>query len=152
MNLPGFRLHPLSRARDEANGLFRYLAIGGSYFGSKAKMLLMSILWTIIETRGSKSCACIILLIRVNLFARNVWSHFDLTVTAAAQALGVTRKALELINGHSGVSPEMAICLSKAFGGTTWLACRWNTISGMLSRRASHFKVKKLYSGDCKAA
>ena len=47
-----------------------------------------------------------------------------LTVTAAAKGLGVTRKTLsELLNGHSGVSPEMAIRLSKAFGGApeTWL-------------------------------
>lgn len=47
-----------------------------------------------------------------------------LTVTAAAQGLGVSRKALsELLNGHSGISPEMAIRLSKAFGGSaeSWL-------------------------------
>src|ERR1035437_10070519 len=37
-----------------------------------------------------------------------------LTVTAAAEALGVTRKALsDLLNGHSGVSPDMAIRLEK---------------------------------------
>ncbi len=42
-----------------------------------------------------------------------------LTVTKAARGLGVTRKALsELLNGHSGISPEMAIRLSKAFGGS----------------------------------
>ena len=47
-----------------------------------------------------------------------------LTITAAAKGLGVTRKALsELLNGHSGISPEMAIRLSKAFGSSseTWL-------------------------------
>ncbi len=47
-----------------------------------------------------------------------------LTVTRAARGLGVSRKALsELLNGHSGVSPEMAIRLSKAFGGSpeSWL-------------------------------
>src|ERR1700689_183173 len=47
-----------------------------------------------------------------------------LTVTAAAEGLGVTRKALsELLNGHSGVSPEMAIRLEKAGWSTaeTWL-------------------------------
>ena len=47
-----------------------------------------------------------------------------LTVTAAAEALGVTRKALsDLLNGHTGVSPEMAIRLEQAFGSTadTWL-------------------------------
>ena len=47
-----------------------------------------------------------------------------LSVTDAAKGLGVTRKALsELLNGHAGVSPEMAIRLEKAFGSTaeTWL-------------------------------
>jgi antitoxin HigA-1 len=48
----------------------------------------------------------------------------DLSVTAGARVLGVTRQALSnLINGNSGVSPEMAVRLEKAFGGTaeTWL-------------------------------
>jgi addiction module HigA family antidote len=47
-----------------------------------------------------------------------------LSVTAAAKGLGVTRKTLsELLNGHSGISPEMAIRLSKGFGGSpdSWL-------------------------------
>jgi antitoxin HigA-1 len=40
----------------------------------------------------------------------------DLTVTETAKALGVSRKALsELLNGHSRISPEMAIRLSIAF-------------------------------------
>ncbi len=38
-----------------------------------------------------------------------------LTVTDTAKGLGVTRKALsDLLNGHSGVSPEMAVRLEKA--------------------------------------
>jgi antitoxin HigA-1 len=47
-----------------------------------------------------------------------------LTETRAAQGLGVTTEALsELLNGHSGVSPEMAVRLAKAFGSSpeTWL-------------------------------
>jgi antitoxin HigA-1 len=46
------------------------------------------------------------------------------TVTDAAKALGVSRKALsELLNGKTGVSPEMAIRLSIAFDTTpeSWL-------------------------------
>jgi addiction module HigA family antidote len=40
-----------------------------------------------------------------------------LTVTGAAKALGVSRNAVsELVNGRRGISPEMAIRLSKAFG------------------------------------
>lgn len=47
-----------------------------------------------------------------------------LTVTQAAQGLGVTRQALSsLVNGRSGVSTEMAFRLSAAFGSSpeTWL-------------------------------
>jgi len=47
-----------------------------------------------------------------------------LTVTAAAAGLGVTRKALsDLLNGHSGVSPDMAIRLEKVGWSTAdaWL-------------------------------
>lgn len=47
-----------------------------------------------------------------------------LTVTRAAAALKVTRQALsELINGKTGVSPQMALRLSKAFNTTPdlWL-------------------------------
>ncbi|MEP7354157.1 MAG: HigA family addiction module antitoxin [Acidobacteriota bacterium] len=47
-----------------------------------------------------------------------------LTITGAAEALGVTRQALsELVNGKRGISPEMAVRLSKVFGGTEqgWL-------------------------------
>jgi addiction module HigA family antidote len=48
----------------------------------------------------------------------------DLSVTEAAAVLGVTRTTLSrVINGRSGVSPEMAFRLSKAFGSTPemWL-------------------------------
>jgi len=48
-----------------------------------------------------------------------------LSVTAAAKVLGVTRQALNnVVNQRAGISPEMAIRLDKAFGGTAeaWLA------------------------------
>jgi addiction module HigA family antidote len=48
----------------------------------------------------------------------------NLTITEAAEILGVTRQTLNnLVNGKSGISPEMAIRLDKAFGGgaETWL-------------------------------
>ena len=47
-----------------------------------------------------------------------------LSVTEAAKILGVTRQTLtKIVNGKSGVSAEMAIRLSKAFGSTaeTWV-------------------------------
>ena len=47
-----------------------------------------------------------------------------LSVTEGARVLGVSRQTLtKVINGKSGISPEMAIRLAKAFGSTpeTWL-------------------------------
>ena len=47
-----------------------------------------------------------------------------LSITDAATALGVSRNSLsELINARRGISPEMAVRLSKAFGGSaeSWL-------------------------------
>lgn len=48
----------------------------------------------------------------------------ELTVTEGASILGVARHTLSrVINGQAGISPEMAIRLEKAFGGSadTWL-------------------------------
>ena len=47
-----------------------------------------------------------------------------LSVTEAAKGLGVSRKTLSsILNGRAGVSPEMAVRLSLAFGTTSesWL-------------------------------
>ena len=55
---------------------------------------------------------------------RQCLEPLGLTVTRTAKGLGVTRQALsELLNEHTGISVEMAIRLSKAFGSTaeTWL-------------------------------
>jgi addiction module HigA family antidote len=51
-------------------------------------------------------------------------ARFNLSVTEGAQILGVSRQALtNLLSGKSGISPEMALRLDKAFGGgaETWL-------------------------------
>ena len=55
---------------------------------------------------------------------RQCLEPLGLTVTRAAEGLGVTRQSLsELVNERTGISVEMAIRLSKAFGSTpeTWL-------------------------------
>lgn len=47
-----------------------------------------------------------------------------LSVTEAAAKLGVARKTLsQIVNKHSGISPEMALRLAKGFGTTaeSWL-------------------------------
>lgn len=49
----------------------------------------------------------------------------DVTVTQAAERLGVTRQALSaLLNGRAGVSADMALRLSQAFGTSAemWLS------------------------------
>lgn len=69
-----------------------------------------------------------------------------LTVTAAAKGLGVSRKALsELLNGHSGISPEMAIRLSKGFGGSaeSWLREQLQYDLWRAERRTGRIKVKR---------
>jgi addiction module HigA family antidote len=71
----------------------------------------------------------------------------DLTVSAAAKHLGVTRQALsELINERTGVSVDMAIRLSKAFGSSpeTWLRLQMNHDLWQARGRINEIKVKRL--------
>jgi len=47
-----------------------------------------------------------------------------LSIREAAEGLDISRKHLsEIVNGHAGISPDMAYRLSKAFGSTPemWL-------------------------------
>ncbi len=70
-----------------------------------------------------------------------------LTVTEAAMALGVTRQALNnLVNGKSGVSPQMAIRLSKAFGGSAevWLGLQMDYDLARAEKHADRIKVERL--------
>jgi antitoxin HigA-1 len=69
-----------------------------------------------------------------------------LTVTAAAAVLGVSRKALsELLNGHSGVSPEIAVRLSKAFDGSieSWLTQQMRCDLAQARKKATEIDVKR---------
>jgi addiction module HigA family antidote len=48
---------------------------------------------------------------------RNVVDHFGLSVTDLADRLRVSRQSMsKLLNGHQGLSAEMAIRFEKAFG------------------------------------
>ena len=72
-----------------------------------------------------------------------------LSITAAAEALGVARQTLNnVINGKSGISPEMAIRLSKAFGGgpEVWLAMQMAYDLAQAQKNANRIKVKRLAS------
>ncbi|MGR9107083.1 MAG: HigA family addiction module antitoxin [Gammaproteobacteria bacterium] len=69
-----------------------------------------------------------------------------LTVTAAAKGLQVSRKAFsELLNGHAGISPEMAIRLSKGFGGSaeSWLRQQLMYDLAKAEKNADKITVKK---------
>lgn len=55
---------------------------------------------------------------------RQCLEPLGLTVTEAAKGLAVSRNTLSLLlNGRIGISPEMAIRLSRGFGGSpeSWL-------------------------------
>ncbi len=74
-----------------------------------------------------------------------------LTVTEAAKALGVTRQALNnLVNLKSGISPEMAIRLEKAFGSTAdmWLRLQSAYDLARARKKQDNLKVTKLWPKD----
>jgi len=69
------------------------------------------------------------------------------SVSEAARALGVSRKALsELLNGHVGVSPEMALRLSMAFDTTpeSWMAQQTQYDLWKVWQKRSELKVVRL--------
>lgn len=71
----------------------------------------------------------------------------ELSVTAAAEALGVTRKTLSaILNGHSGISPEMALRLSIAFDTSpeSWLNQQTQYDLWQVKKAKKRLRVKKL--------
>ena len=77
----------------------------------------------------------------------NCLEPLGLSITAAAKALGVARKTLsELVNGKSGISPEMAIRLEKAFGGSArhWMQLQLNYDLWHAEQRAANLHVERL--------
>jgi addiction module HigA family antidote len=76
----------------------------------------------------------------------NCLKPLRLTVTAAAKGLGVSRGSLsELLYGHNGVSPEMAIRLEMAEWGSAefWLRNQLSYDLWRARRRAGSIKVKR---------
>ncbi len=68
-----------------------------------------------------------------------------LSITEAAAALGVTRTTLsELVNEKRGISPEMAVRLSKVSGGSaeSWLTQQ--ALYELAQLRTDKIKVKRL--------
>ncbi len=69
-----------------------------------------------------------------------------LTVTEGAKVLGVSRQALNnLVNGKAGVSAEMAVRLSKAFGSEPefWMRLQMNYDLAQVHRRGIAAGVKR---------
>ena len=76
---------------------------------------------------------------------RDCIEPLGLTITEAAQALGVTRQTLNnLVNGKSGISADMAIRLDKAFGGgaETWLRLQMAYDLAQARQREADINVK----------
>ncbi|SRR5690606_11480284 len=68
-----------------------------------------------------------------------------LSVTDAARVLGVDRQTLSnLLNARSGISPEMAVRLEKAFGtpAREWLMLQLDYELAEVMRRAKKIKVE----------
>ena len=78
---------------------------------------------------------------------RRQWLEpLGLSVTRAAQGLGVTRQALsDLVNEKAGISVEMTIRLSKAFGSSpeTWLGMQTAYDLWLAQSRAEQLTVEK---------
>lgn len=69
-----------------------------------------------------------------------------LSITEAAKGLGVTRATLSrLVNGKNGISPQMAVRLSKAFGGSaeSWLQQQMNYDLAQVQKEAKNIHIKK---------
>ena len=70
-----------------------------------------------------------------------------LTISQAAKALGVTRQTLNnLVNGKSGVSPEMAVRLEKAFGSTAemWMRLQVAYDLAEVQKTAHKLKIRRV--------
>ncbi len=71
----------------------------------------------------------------------------ELSITDAAKALGVTRKTLSaILNGHAGISPEMALRLSIAFDTSpeSWLNQQTQYDLWMAKKANKRLRVKRL--------
>ena len=68
-----------------------------------------------------------------------------LSITEAAAALGVTRTTLsELVNAKRGISPEMAVRLSKVFGGSAESWITQQAHYDLAQVQADRIKLKRL--------
>ena len=81
---------------------------------------------------------------------RQCLEPLGLTITEAAEGLGVTRQALsDLVNERAGVSVEMAIRLSKGFGSSpeTWLGLQMAYDLSQARARMEHAAIREFNPG-----
>ena len=70
-----------------------------------------------------------------------------ISITEAAKALGVSRKTFSaILNGRAGISPEMAVRLSIAFGTSaeSWLSQQTQYDLWHVEQRRKKLRVRKL--------
>lgn len=68
---------------------------------------------------------------------------YDLSVTDAAKALGITRAALSaFINEHSALSPDMALRIEKAFGVSMDMLMRMQNSYDIAQARKREHEIK----------
>lgn len=79
-----------------------------------------------------------------------ILNELGLSVARAAEILGVRRASLsDLVNGHAGLSPEMALRIEKAFGVSMETLLRmqaWHD-TYIMRQRAGEIEVQRFTPG-----
>jgi addiction module HigA family antidote len=88
------------------------------------------------------------------IVGEEILQPLGLTVTAGAKILGVSRQTLNnLVNLRAGISPEMAIRLSKAFGVSAQTWVRMQSAYDLAQALKSESKIRvRRYRGSEAAA
>lgn len=84
----------------------------------------------------------------------NCLEPLGLSVSEGAKVLGVSRTTLSrLVNEHTGISPEMAIRLSKAFGSTpgAWIRLQAAYDIAQAAARADKIQVERYVPASAEA-
>lgn len=75
----------------------------------------------------------------------------DLTITKLAKGLGMTRANLSaIVNGRAGISPELAVKLSAAFGNSAefWMNLQRNYELWHAEKKVKRSAIKHFYLQD----
>ena len=75
----------------------------------------------------------------------------ELSITEVAKGLGITRKTLsQLINGHHGISPDMALRLAEAFNTTPqlWLNMQQNYDLRQAERKEKPLVIRHFWTKE----